>query len=32
MEEIYKAPNGAKVYVGDDKDYEKIKDDKTFKK
>ena len=31
MEEIYKAPNGAKVYVGDDKDYEKIKDDKTFK-
>ena len=25
MEEIYKAPNGAKVYVGDDKDYEKIK-------
>lgn len=31
MEEIYKAPNGAGVYVGGDKDYEKIKDDKTFK-
>lgn len=31
MEEIYKAPNGAHVYVGDDLDYEKIRNNKDFK-
>ena len=31
MEEIYKAPNGAKLYVGDDLDYEKIKDNNDFR-
>jgi hypothetical protein len=31
MVEIYKAPNGAKVYVGDNDDYDKIKDKDDFR-
>lgn len=31
MEEIYKAPNGSRIYVGDDLDYEKVKDNSDFK-
>ena len=31
MEEIYKAPNGARVFVGDDNDYDKIKDKQNFR-
>jgi hypothetical protein len=31
MEEIYRASNGAQVFVGDDADYEKIKDNPKFK-
>ena len=31
MEEIYKAENGARLFVGDDLDYEKIKDNNDFR-
>ena len=31
MQEIYKVKNGGSVWVGDDNDYEKIKDNKSWK-